>query len=39
VVLQDVPEHVTVVGVPARVVGKPKEETPSLEMNQNIEGA
>jgi serine O-acetyltransferase len=39
VVLQDVPDHVTVVGVPARVVGKPKEEAPSLEMNQNIEGA
>ncbi len=39
VVLHHVPEHVTMVGVPARVVGRPQEETPSLEMNQNIEGS
>ncbi len=38
VVLEDVPEHVTVVGVPARVVGKPREQTPSLEMDQSIDG-
>ena len=36
VVLNDVPPHTTVVGVPARVVGKPCSESPSQTMNQNV---
>ena len=36
VVLNDVEPHTTVVGVPARVVGKPHSETPATTMNQNI---
>ncbi|MCB1670448.1 MAG: serine O-acetyltransferase [Gammaproteobacteria bacterium] len=36
VVLNDVPPHTTVVGVPARVVGKPCSELPSQTMDQNI---
>lgn len=36
-VLESVPEHVTVAGVPAKVVGKSKIEQPALEMNQQIE--
>ncbi|MEZ5491569.1 MAG: serine O-acetyltransferase [Gammaproteobacteria bacterium] len=36
VVLDDVPPHTTVVGVPARVVGKPCTESPSQTMEQNI---
>jgi len=36
VVLSNVPAHTTVVGVPARVVGKPTSESPSETMNQNI---
>lgn len=36
VVLNDVPPHTTVVGVPARVVGKPCSESPSHTMNQNV---
>ncbi|MGB1108761.1 MAG: serine O-acetyltransferase [Gammaproteobacteria bacterium] len=36
VVLEDVPPHVTVVGVPAKVVGRPQVEKPSLDMNQNV---
>ncbi len=35
-VLESVPEHVTVAGVPAKVVGTPREAQPALEMNQNI---
>jgi serine O-acetyltransferase len=37
VVLEDVPPHTTVVGVPAKVVGTPSSEVPALEMNQHIE--
>lgn len=36
VVLNNVPPHTTVVGVPARVVGKPGSELPSQTMNQNV---
>ena len=37
VVLTDVPPHVTVAGVPAVVVGKPREAAPALDMDQHIE--
>lgn len=36
VVLNDVTPHTTVVGVPARVVGKPCSEIPSQTMEQNV---
>lgn len=36
VVLEDVPPHVTVAGVPAVKVGRPENALPSLEMNQNF---
>ncbi|RMD83490.1 MAG: serine O-acetyltransferase, partial [Lentisphaerae bacterium] len=36
VVLQDVPPHTTVVGVPARVVGSTRCDQPALEMDQTI---
>lgn len=36
VVLEDVPAHTTVVGVPAKAVGKPRSVSPALEMNQGI---
>ena len=36
VVLNDVDPHVTVAGVPAKVVGKPAAEQPALDMNQQI---
>jgi serine O-acetyltransferase len=36
VVLNNVPPHTTVVGVPARVVGKPCSEIPSQTMEQNV---
>jgi serine O-acetyltransferase len=36
VVLADVPPHVTVVGVPAEIVGKPDTDEPALQMDQNI---
>ena len=36
VVLNNVPPHTTVVGVPAHVVGKPCSETPSQTMDQNV---
>ncbi len=36
VVLEPVPAHTTVVGVPASVVGHPKTKSPALEMNQSI---
>ncbi|WP_096084958.1 serine O-acetyltransferase [Agaribacterium haliotis] len=36
VVLDDVPAHTTVVGVPAKAVGVPKSQAPALEMNQYI---
>ncbi|MGL4859254.1 MAG: serine O-acetyltransferase [Enterobacteriaceae bacterium] len=38
VVLQAVPPHTTVAGVPAKVVGKPSSDKPSLEMDQNFNG-
>jgi len=36
VVLEDVPAHTTVVGVPARIVGKPCSELPARTMDQNV---
>jgi len=36
VVLEPVPAHTTVAGVPARIVGRPSCEMPSLSMEQNI---
>ncbi len=36
VVLKDVPPHSAVAGVPAKVVGKPNEDMPSLFMNQQL---
>lgn len=38
VVLSDVPPHTTVVGNPARSAGRPKENKPSLGMDQTIDG-
>jgi serine O-acetyltransferase len=37
VVLNDVPPHTTVAGVPAVVVGEAKELNPALEMNQRLD--
>ena len=37
VVLDDVPPHTTVVGVPARIVGRPKSDKPGLSMDQGID--
>lgn len=37
VVLNDVPPHKTVAGVPAVVVGQSKEENPAIEMNQHLD--
>jgi serine O-acetyltransferase len=37
VVLDDVPPHVTVAGVPAKIVGRTAEAIPSHDMNQNWE--
>ena len=36
VVLEPVPAHTTVVGVPAKVVGRPECEKPALDMDQHI---
>ncbi len=36
VVLQDVPPHTTVAGVPAKVVGRPSCDQPALDMNHGI---
>lgn len=36
VVLQDVPAHTTVAGVPAKVVGKPGSDRPAFEMNHQL---
>jgi serine O-acetyltransferase len=36
VVLDDVPPHYTVVGVPAQIVGKTEVSEPSLDMNQRV---
>lgn len=38
VVLQAVPAHTTVAGIPAKVVGKPKSDKPSLDMDQQFNG-
>ncbi len=38
VVLRPVPPHTTVAGVPARIVGKPESDKPSLDMNQHFNG-
>ncbi|MBL4829853.1 MAG: serine O-acetyltransferase [Aliivibrio sp.] len=38
VVLQAVPSHTTVAGVPAKVVGKPATDKPSLDMDQGFNG-
>jgi serine O-acetyltransferase len=35
-VLEDVPAHTTVAGVPARVVGRPRADQPALSMDQDI---
>jgi serine O-acetyltransferase len=37
VVLNDVPPHTTVAGVPAVIVGEAKEHNPALEMNQRLD--
>ena len=37
VVLENVPDHVTVAGVPAKIVGKPHEDSPALGMDQQLE--
>ena len=36
VVLQNVPAHTTVAGVPAKVVGKPTTNSPALDMDHAI---
>ncbi len=37
VVLNEVPPHATVAGVPARIVGHPRTAEPALQMDQNID--
>ncbi|CNC78005.1 serine acetyltransferase [Yersinia pseudotuberculosis] len=39
VVLQSVPAHTTAAGVPARIVGKPESDKPSLDMDQHFNGS
>ena len=36
VVLEDVPPHTTVAGVPAKVVGRPATNAPALDMNHDF---
>ena len=36
-VLDPVPAHVTVAGVPAKIVGTPREDSPALEMDQRLD--
>ena len=36
VVLKDVPAHVTVVGVPAKIIGTPNADQPALNMCQSL---
>lgn len=38
VVLQPVPEHTTVAGVPAKIVGRPKSDKPAEDMDQAFNG-
>ena len=38
VVLQSVPPHTTAAGVPAKIVGRPKSDKPSLDMDQQFNG-
>jgi len=38
VVLQPVPPHTTVAGVPARIVGRPRTDKPSFDMDQGFNG-
>ncbi|MFZ6043811.1 serine O-acetyltransferase, partial [Vibrio natriegens] len=38
VVLNPVPPHTTVAGVPARIVGRPSSEKPSMDMDQQFNG-
>lgn len=38
VVLQSVPAHTTAAGVPARIVGRPESERPSMDMDQHFNG-
>lgn len=38
VVLQAVPPHTTVAGVPAKIVGRPSSDMPSLDMDQQFNG-
>ena len=37
VVLADVPPHVTVAGIPARIVGTPRDKQPALSMDHSLE--
>ena len=37
-VIKSMPAHVTVVGVPASVIGTPLDEIPALNMDQNLDG-
>lgn len=37
VVLNEVPPHATVAGVPAKIVGRPKTAEPALQMDQNLD--
>jgi len=37
VVLKDVPPHVTVAGVPAKIVGKPKVDNPAFDVDHSLE--
>lgn len=39
VVLMAVPPHTTVAGIPARIVGRPTSQKPSMEMDQHFTGA
>lgn len=38
-VLEDVPAHTTVAGIPARMVGKPVVDAPALSMDHQVEGS
>lgn len=39
VVLDEVPPHCTVAGVPAKIVGKPRSAEPALQMDQDVDAA